>query len=928
MGMIRPVLTNFKLGEVDPRLAGRVDLGLSIGAADEIVNAHTFEYGGIYKRGGLQYKAVIDQVAGEKYRIIPWSVDDKTDVLVILSDKKIRLYYVGSEGVNGFIEQNGGILEITSVGWNGVYYDIYKENDIYDVQYVTDKNKLYIVHNNYPPIIIMIQGTYTDGFTISYQGFNIVSGLLVTQKPKESKTSSIQFSSSTVISILKEYVNNWSLSTQSKDFVSADGLSGVLNIGGVDKNITKITITRTTQNRQAVVTPGGTIVDTTSDATTASIISNLIYAGTGYHESQEEAWFPDWGIIYSSWQSQHVDGVMNDKIPTNPSTVNFLSFCQNHFVSGQKYVIADKTSARTSYNTIGESGIVKKDVVFTPQKTKYTVDFYENTTKIASMSSEAESTLTGWFDITNYNVSINGTKSVESSANDVIDSIKPWLFTGKTYSCVPGYTLNGKEPSTIISVVENGVPSLVITNTDYTTTVISKNMTSISGQIAIRINPIITADDFPGAIAIWQGRLCIGGSKSLPNVVFMSKVNDYFDFTFFEDIEYTSTVMKPEDEWASPDVPEYETIIKKVQQTGADSAIQFMVMTDENESIQSLGGGRDLFISTTTSEFIVPAGATALNLSLQMISRNGGYRIQSRFIQDTITYVGQSRRRLFTFSQDSRIDLFNYAKHIVSDDIIQFDYRSDPDFGIYITLANGTMLYGFPNENTMAWHRYTTNGNIKSCAVIRAIDEDAVYCIVIRSGIALLERLTSINDYSFNNRPYLDSWQYYESTSPGYISSIPRGNIKLPNGSILRIHYMTGDGTEGEVGVTLSSSNIDILSIANNITKLFIGLSYNMIARTWRLDSADTEGIVKMLESIHFRLYNSSGFNLRKDEQDVFYVPVPDYQGTEQVTYSGPVRYDALSPWDVDKSIQIESENGYPVNILVIMPQFITGDNL
>jgi hypothetical protein len=405
----------------------------------------------------------------------------------------------------------------------------------------------------------------------------------------------------------------------------------------------------------------------------------------------------------------------------------------------------------------------------------------------------------------------------------------------------------------------------------------------------------------------------------------MSKVNNFFDFTFFEDVEYTSTVMKPEEEWANPDTPEYETITKKVQQTAADNAIQFAITTEENEEIKGLCGGEHLFISTTTSEFIVPAGTTSLNLSVQMVSRNGGSNIQPKFVHNIITYVGQSRRKVFTFNTEQQIDLFTYAKHIITSDIRQFDYKSDPDFGIFLTLDDGSVLYGITTEGTFAWQRYTTNGRILSCAVIRASDEDAVYMAVERFGTVYLERLRNIYSYEFENRPYLDCHRYFESNSNN-IESISRSSIPLPNGVTVRIHYKSVDGTEGEIERTLAANTDITIPASLFVRKVYVGLSYPMKVYTWRIDTSDTEGLAKNVEAIFFRLFNSSGFNVRKDAVDVFRVDIPDYDGVDTVTYSGIIKYNLLSPWDLDKNIMIESSDGYPVNILNIMPQLAIGD--
>jgi len=941
MPSIRPVLTNFRLGEIDPRLAGRVDLGLSQGAANEITNAKTHQYGGVYKRGGMQYRAIIDSVSSGEYRIIPWSLGENDDILVILSDKKIRFYRINP--TEGFILDGTDPFAIEQIDWQGTYYDAYAASDIYDVQYVTYKNNMYMVHNKYPPLVITVNGD-----TVSYNSFTITSNLAVTAAPEKAKTTMNKFSSDTVLSLLRPFVNDFSQTTETKEFTSADGLTGTLSVNGVDTAITKIQIVRETIYDRATV-GGVEIIESSDDSIVQNALGYSIpyfngrkVVGSGYIKNNYSYLYAYAETIPGHWSKIPTggkgttytlngnEGNLKDLLPCD-TTFNFLNYCRSHFApktsyyanftaSGDVYSVTPYQSSTTSLypNT-------PKEIVFYPGSTKYTVTFYNDTTVIGTMTNQATTELVGWFDITNYSVSVNGQKTLENDVSEMIDYLSAWMFTDRPYDVPSGYTFCNKTPVKVTKTIQEDKPTLQVLCDDGTVINIDKTMSSISGQLAIRLNPIIHTTDFPGVVAIWQGRLCIGGSVSLPNVVFMSKVNDHFDFTFFEEIEYTSTVMTPEDEWADPSVPEYETLVKKVQQTGADSAIRFMVMTEEKEEVKALSGADDLFIATSTSEFIIPKGSTALNFALQMVSRNGASKLQPRFMRDAIVFVGASKRVVFTFNKEQRVDLFAYAKHIIDSDIVQIDYRSDPEFEIYITLANGDVLVGVIQDQSMAWQRISTAGHIYSTAVIALQDEDAVYMITERDGGALLERLTTIKDYTFENRPYLDCYTYIGSATD--ITSIGRSVVPLDDGTDIVIHYVDADGNEGDITTTLTSTNISI-DPALHVRKLFVGLPYLMRVETWRMDSVETEGIVKSVVAVHFRLFNSSGFSIRKDETDVFMVPIPDYDGVEQVTYTGPVRFDLLSPWDTDKSIEIESYNGYPVNILVIMPEYVLGEDL
>jgi len=99
MGTIRPALTNFALGELSPKLAGRVDLPLYTKGALEMTNVAPLPLGGCGKRGGLEWKLAIDEAAAGSCRMIPWSISNEIDILVLLFDGYIKFLNI-SGGMN------------------------------------------------------------------------------------------------------------------------------------------------------------------------------------------------------------------------------------------------------------------------------------------------------------------------------------------------------------------------------------------------------------------------------------------------------------------------------------------------------------------------------------------------------------------------------------------------------------------------------------------------------------------------------------------------------------------------------------------------------------------------------------------------------------------------------------------------------------
>ena len=113
MATMRPVLTDFSMGEVSPKLAGRVDLPFGSRACKEMTNALPWELGGAGKRGGLEFSAFIDTTSGA-CRVIPWSISNELDLLLVLLNGKIKILNVSGGATPSFVQDDTGLADLES----------------------------------------------------------------------------------------------------------------------------------------------------------------------------------------------------------------------------------------------------------------------------------------------------------------------------------------------------------------------------------------------------------------------------------------------------------------------------------------------------------------------------------------------------------------------------------------------------------------------------------------------------------------------------------------------------------------------------------------------------------------------------------------------------------------------------------------------
>lgn len=119
---------------------------------------------------------------------------------------------------------------------------------------------------------------------------------------------------------------------------------------------------------------------------------------------------------------------------------------------------------------------------------------------------------------------------------DLWEQIGQWLVPRKTYTA--SGTFNSK---TVVSV-ERVELSLVVRFSDASSLTMVRGTTySYQGSITMDLRPFIGSGNYPGAIAIFAGRLWLGGSLNDPDTLWGSKPWDFTDFTLFETVEYTAS---------------------------------------------------------------------------------------------------------------------------------------------------------------------------------------------------------------------------------------------------------------------------------------------------------------------------------------------------------------------------------------------------
>lgn len=224
---------------------------------------------------------------------------------------------------------------------------------------------------------------------------------------------------------------------------------------------------------------------------------------------------------------------------------------------------------------------------------------------------------------------------------------------------------------------------------------------------------------WPATVSVYQDRLVIGGSRDLPDRVWLSRTGRHFDF----DLGGSGGEVL------------------------ADDAIAFRLSGDEMHAVRALQPGRQLQVFTTAGEWIVRGSPiTPDTVELELQTRVGSWsrrRLRPVDVDGATLFVGASGRevREFLFSDSEQAyqaaDIALLARHLLVDPVdAAFDGRRRL---LVVLRGDGRAAVATidRNSNVVGWSLIETAGRLMAVAV----HGDEPWFVVERDGGEFLARL-------------------------------------------------------------------------------------------------------------------------------------------------------------------------------------------
>lgn len=275
---------------------------------------------------------------------------------------------------------------------------------------------------------------------------------------------------------------------------------------------------------------------------------------------------------------------------------------------------------------------------------------------------------------------------------------------------------------------------------------------------------------WPVCSCFHQDRLVIGGSRDLPNRLWLSKSSQLWNFDLGEGLD--------------------------------DESIEFTLLSDQVNAIRAVFSGRHLQVLTSGAEWMVTGTPlTPSKIQVHRQTRVGSMtsrQVPPRDVDGATIFAGRTgtdlREFIYTDIEQAYTsnDLAMLAQHLCQDPV-DMDYEPATRL-LYVAMADGKMaaITNYRIEQVTAWSMLETAGAFRSVAVAG----DSVYVLVERNGVHLVE--------CFDPRLGTDSALKGEEETPGTIwngldhlegkavtvvaDGLPVGQALVENGSILLDH--------------------------------------------------------------------------------------------------------------------------------------------
>jgi hypothetical protein len=483
---------------------------------------------------------------------------------------------------------------------------------------------------------------------------------------------------------------------------------------------------------------------------------------------------------------------------------------------------------------------------------------------------------------------------------------------------ISGASNGGNNKSTAVLLVQVTADTILFSP--------SVDLVNESASASITLNGELEADSdfslgafssttgYPAAVSFFEQRLVFANTTSQPQTLFFSVGGSFEDFADGID---------------------------------ADDALTYTIGSNQVNVIRYLASSRVLIVGTSGGEFAVSASGAAeplspTNAQIKRQANYGSANIQPIQVGNVTMFVQRASRKVrelvYNFDSDSyqAPDLTVLAEHITDSGITEMAFQQEPDNIVWCVLTDGRfvgMTYR-REEQVVGWHEHIIGGSfgsgnsvVESVAVVPGdLNEDNVYLVVKRTiNGATARYIETFSTFDFGTDVedafFVDSGLTYTGSAATNISGL--NHLEGQSVSILSNGATHPNKTVSSGAITLDRTT----------TKAHIGIGFDSILQTMRVDAGGTEGTaqgkIKRIHDITLRLFRTVGIQVGSTESEIDRIPFrssSDSMGAALPMFTGDKEVEFRGGYENDGFIVVKQNQPLPTTILAIFPRLQTFD--
>lgn len=406
-----------------------------------------------------------------------------------------------------------------------------------------------------------------------------------------------------------------------------------------------------------------------------------------------------------------------------------------------------------------------------------------------------------------------------------------------------------------------------------------------------------TSRGFPRSATFHEGRLFFGGSKSLPNTLFGSKVNDFFNF--------------------------------KQSQALDDDALKANLSSDRVNAITNVFAARDLQIFTTGGEFFVQqteiTPITPTNLTVKSATKNGSKEgIRPVQTSDATLFIDRNGGGLREFLYNDAQLNYNannvsfLASHLIKTPLkMAMRQSTDTDEGDLLLITNGedgTMACFsiLRPVNVVAGSEFVTDGSFIDVGV----DVTDIYTVVTRTVNSATKHYLELFDSQRTtdcNLQYFSGASSPDQSLPGSTSVSSLSHLEAKTVKVLRDGFVLLDKTVSSGAITIDVTPSSFVEV---------GLDYTVEVKTLpsepNLSTGPVQSRKRRIMEVTPILKSTQNVNI--NGFDVHFRTLSDTLGTTISSFSGRKRIGPLLGFS--ETAQITFSQSQPLFMTVLSVEY------